>query len=268
LSGNQLRGRIPDSLGNLGLLTYLNVSRNSIQGVVPASLGSLGNLRVLGLGNNRLHGSLPEELSMLNKLSVLSASNTRLQGSMPSSLALLTSLSTLELPPRIMCPSGPCTSGSVASNAAFCRRCSAFCSVCPPFSLCNRTAWSLLQFQNDTGLPGTWTSDFAPVFDGVKVFSRSNRRHSCGVESIFIVGGNARSLSFQSLMSFSSSLTQLVLSNISHVGDIPADVGGLTRLKELDLSNNTLQGNVPVSFTALRNLTKLDLSSVPLKTPR
>ncbi|MCE5257925.1 MAG: hypothetical protein LLG44_02570, partial [Chloroflexi bacterium] len=56
-------------------------------------------------------------------------------------------------------------------------------------------------------------------------------------------------------------VTELALSSNSLVGQIPADIGGLTYLATLDLAGNDLQGPVPLEFASLTNVTSLDVGS-------
>jgi Leucine-rich repeat (LRR) protein len=59
LSGNQLLGIIPDSVGNCILLERLDLSYNSLSGQLPTELGSLVNLNRLILSGNQLSGPIP-----------------------------------------------------------------------------------------------------------------------------------------------------------------------------------------------------------------
>ncbi|XP_030449943.2 receptor-like protein 43 [Syzygium oleosum] len=82
-SGNRLEGPIPDTLGDLKALYFLNLSHNVISGSIPPVLGNLDKLESLDLSWNYLNGTIPGQLANLNFLSFLNLSNNQLVGSIP-----------------------------------------------------------------------------------------------------------------------------------------------------------------------------------------
>ena len=76
LGGNQLKGEIPSSIGNLGSLQELYLSNNNLIGPIPSSIGSLPNLRSLWLNNNEFTGFIPGDVvSLCNGVFCLLAPN-------------------------------------------------------------------------------------------------------------------------------------------------------------------------------------------------
>lgn len=82
-SGNQLYGKIPDSIGLLKELRILNMSSNAFTGYVPSSLANLTNLESLDLSKNKNSGEIPPELGTLSSLEWINVSHNQLVGSIP-----------------------------------------------------------------------------------------------------------------------------------------------------------------------------------------
>ncbi len=87
LNGNNLRGPIHSSIGQLDQLRTLNLGRNWISGSIPAEVRDLSLLRQLVLSVNGLDGELPAELGHLDSLRTLNVGATSLSGLIPGSFA-------------------------------------------------------------------------------------------------------------------------------------------------------------------------------------
>ncbi|XP_047961857.1 receptor-like protein 9DC3 [Salvia hispanica] len=85
MSSNRFSGSIPNSIGDLNSLIYLNLSHNCLTGGIPASLGNITELESLDLSSNRLEGEIPTELTKLTFLSVMNLSMNHLSGMIPQS---------------------------------------------------------------------------------------------------------------------------------------------------------------------------------------
>ena len=83
-----MTGQIPD-LANLQTLFSLELSGNQLSGEIPPSLGSLGELRVLYLQDNDLTGEIPAELENLTELKTTRFANNALTGCVPHGLRFL-----------------------------------------------------------------------------------------------------------------------------------------------------------------------------------
>nr|QBB21102.1 serine/threonine-protein kinase BRI1-2a [Dimocarpus longan] len=83
LSYNELRGKIPDEIGDMIALQVLELAHNQLSGEIPSSLGKLRNLGVFDASRNRLQGQIPESFSNLSFLVQIDLSNNELTGPIP-----------------------------------------------------------------------------------------------------------------------------------------------------------------------------------------
>uniref|UniRef100_A0A5B7AF47 Putative receptor-like protein 12 n=1 Tax=Davidia involucrata TaxID=16924 RepID=A0A5B7AF47_DAVIN len=97
LSGNNLVGNLPDSLGTLENLQHLDLASNSFWGSLPASIGSLPSLQSLDLSSNSFSGSIPASIGSLSSLQYLGLSFNSFWGSIPASMGGLSFLQELDL---------------------------------------------------------------------------------------------------------------------------------------------------------------------------
>ncbi|RZB61541.1 Receptor-like protein EIX2 [Glycine soja] len=98
LSINYFQGRgIPEFLGSLSNLRYLDLSYSDFGGKIPTQFGSLSHLKYLNLGRNSLEGSIPRQLGNLSQLQHLDLSYNSFEGSIPSQLGNLSNLQNLYL---------------------------------------------------------------------------------------------------------------------------------------------------------------------------
>lgn len=88
----QISSPIPDEIGNLTNLLWLNLGYNHFTGAMPSSLGRLRSLRNLEIHGNRFHGSISPVLCNLNNLYSLNLAVNNLTGEVPSCLGNLLSL--------------------------------------------------------------------------------------------------------------------------------------------------------------------------------
>ncbi|KAI7993570.1 putative leucine-rich repeat receptor-like protein kinase [Camellia lanceoleosa] len=92
---NALRGRVSPSLLDLNHLHYLDLSMNNMR--MPNSLGSLKSLRYLDLSGSIFNATIPHHLGNLSRLQYLNLSCNHLFGPIPDTLGRLTSLTVLDL---------------------------------------------------------------------------------------------------------------------------------------------------------------------------
>ncbi|XP_065848965.1 receptor-like protein 7 [Euphorbia lathyris] len=83
LSRNRFEGEIPEIIGTLRELQFLNLSNNILTGQIPPSLVNLKKLEALDLSRNKLSGKIPMQLSVLTFLSIFNVSYNNLTGLIP-----------------------------------------------------------------------------------------------------------------------------------------------------------------------------------------
>ncbi|XP_022776535.1 serine/threonine-protein kinase BRI1-like 2 [Durio zibethinus] len=83
LSYNELRGKIPEEIGEMVALQVLELAHNQLSGEIPSTLGQLRNLGVFDASHNRLQGQIPESFSNLSFLVQIDLSNNELTGPIP-----------------------------------------------------------------------------------------------------------------------------------------------------------------------------------------
>ena len=91
LSAKGFNGAIPTDLGELSMLTNLNLRSNQLSGSIPGSLGQLSRLTSLNLHTNKLSGSIPD-LSGMTRLEKLKLAGNNLTGGIPASLGSMSNL--------------------------------------------------------------------------------------------------------------------------------------------------------------------------------
>uniref|UniRef100_A0A0D9WMQ2 non-specific serine/threonine protein kinase n=1 Tax=Leersia perrieri TaxID=77586 RepID=A0A0D9WMQ2_9ORYZ len=96
LSGNEITGAIPPTIGNLNL-TQLCLFDNKLEGPIPPEILQLPWLTLLDLSNNRIVGEIPKSIGESRHLDTINLSQNRLQGTVPESLSNLTQLEQLVL---------------------------------------------------------------------------------------------------------------------------------------------------------------------------
>ncbi|KAL8506469.1 hypothetical protein ACS0TY_017387 [Phlomoides rotata] len=88
----QIRGPLPNEIGNLTNLIFLNLGENHLTGAIPAALGNLRSLQALGIYSNKLQGSISHAICNLGNLFAINLAENNLFGPLPSCLRNLSLL--------------------------------------------------------------------------------------------------------------------------------------------------------------------------------
>ncbi|KAM3268461.1 hypothetical protein P3S67_031402 [Capsicum chacoense] len=83
LSSNVLTGKIPEKIGLVSGIPFLNLSRNNLSGMIPKTIGEMISLESLDFSHNHFTGEIPVTLTLLDFLQHLNMSYNNLSGKIP-----------------------------------------------------------------------------------------------------------------------------------------------------------------------------------------
>ena len=261
LGAQKLNGTIPADLGDLSMLTQLNLHSNDLSGSIPNEIANLTNMRRLFLHNNRLSGTIPD-LSGLRSLERLwlSGRDMNLSGGVPAWLNSMSRLEQLSL-------WGNNLGGPIPR-------------------LTGMTSLSLLKLQSNnlTGSVPAWFGDMngpATLFlhdNDLTGPIPANLGRNTGVVRLWLDRNNLTG-SIPSELGGMTSLRTLNLRDNQLTGNIPPELGNLSRLQQLRLQNNRrvddngnvvstgLTGAIPSELGDLGELLQMVVSNNGLSGP-
>lgn len=117
MSSNLLTGNVVADIGNLNIITQIDLSRNQLSGDIPTTIGKAEMLNFLSLADNKLQGPIPESFNDLKGLEFLDLSTNNLSGEIPESLGTIRYLQYLNVSFNILQGEIP-TTGSFANFPA------------------------------------------------------------------------------------------------------------------------------------------------------
>ncbi|XP_012829161.1 PREDICTED: probable LRR receptor-like serine/threonine-protein kinase At3g47570 [Erythranthe guttata] len=260
LGNNMFNGRIPQVIGLLRGLEYIEFSNNSFMGtIMPENITQWKNLVYLNLIDNNLSGPIPSELRFLEKLEALGLSENKISGPIPHYIGNLTSvirfsLRSCDFNGKIpdfpafdfsgLHGSIPSTIGLTLPNLSFLSLGRNQFSGRVQISISNASSLeSLVLSFND--FPGPM-----PIFGGLSRFSSLYDAETL-VEDDF---------SFISSLTNCTNLRAFDLSSPFISGQIPESIGNITvNLAAIRISDTQLRGKIPSGIGNLVSLTYLYL---------
>ncbi|KAL0349367.1 UNVERIFIED_CONTAM: Receptor-like protein EIX1 [Sesamum angustifolium] len=262
LSGNQLTGEIPASIGNMSLISVIDLSSNNLTGTIPSSIGKCSYLKVVDLGNNNLSGEIPNSIGQLNQLQSLHVKNNLIAGNLPLSLKNLSSLETLDLGNNKLEGALPPWLGESLTSLRILSLRSNLFSRGIPSSLSNLTSLQVLDLAENslTGRIPASLGDLKAMAQEqlTNEYLLYGRYRGVYYEENLVVNLKNQSQKFTKTLSL---VTAIDLSGNNLSGDLPVELTNLQGLMVLNLSRNHISGQVPDSISRLTQLASLDLSS-------
>lgn len=241
LPGNSLDGELPDEIGNLTKLEYLDLSQNNLSGKLPDALFRLGNLKTLRLAYNRFSDKLPEEIGQLSQLTELDISENDFTGWFPLSISELTSMQVLKARRNYL--SGILS--YIISNMPKLRVIDLAANRLTgslPDALYDMSELTQLDLQMNHLSGGI--SEALGNLTGLEVLNLNSNKLTG------IIPSSISRLTKLHILSLGSNLLQ---------GSLPRSLDDLTNLNTLDLGGNSLSGELTLDFGKLNQLVSLNL---------
>ncbi|KAL1189615.1 LRR receptor-like serine/threonine-protein kinase EFR [Cardamine amara subsp. amara] len=273
LADNSFESSIPQELGMLFRLQYLNMSYNLLQGRIPLSISNCSRLSTLDLSSNHLDHGIPSELGSLSKLVFLDLSKNNIMGKFPASLSNLTSLRNLDFAYNHMDGEIPYDVARLTEMVFFQISLNSFSGVFP-LGLYNISSLVSLSLASNS-FSGNLRADFGDLLPNLRTLllgtnqftgaipitltniSKLGRFH---ISSNYLTGSIP--LSFRKLHELWSlgfgdnSLGNNSFSDLEFIGAL----ANCTQLEYLDVGYNRLGGELPASIANLSTkMTSLSL---------
>ncbi|XP_075108901.1 cuscuta receptor 1 [Nicotiana tabacum] len=263
LSKNHFEGSIPVEICKLKSIKVLAMSENRLSGIIPSCvsglpldhihldnnklgggleyLSNISSLITLDLGNNSFTGSIPHTIGSLSNLNFLLLNHNQLEGNIPAQICLLNELSIMDLSfNKIYGSLLPCLGNLIQAKRDGKIRTLIYASF-PKEAWLNFLTWkiSTMHYHNRYSMG---ESNFG-MMDVETQVQFSTKRNTYTYKG--------------SILKYMSGID---LSSNRLTGEIPIELGNLSKIHALNLSHNHLIGRIPESFSYLHEVESLDLS--------
>jgi|GEM_PF-3837564 len=241
LTSNQLRGPLPDEIGQLTFLETLDLQINELAGTLPRNMANLTRLKTLALSSNHLAGPLPAGLGALPNLENLLLARNELTGPWPAG----------DPPPHLRVL-------DLTDNPL---------GITIPKQIKDFSQMTHLILPN-CRLSGAIPAELGLIPNlAVLDLSRNQLTGSIPSELGLAVKLSTLDLSYNRLtgsipmeLGNLRLLWRLSLNNNALTGKIPTELGQLTEMMALQLGRNRLHGSIPVELVHCRKLSGIDLT--------
>lgn len=152
LGKNALTGTLPKSLLQCRRLWAMDVTENRLSGAIPGWLSAIPNLRYFSAYSNRFSGAIPLELGRAPKLIHIDISDNDLTGAIPPELGNLTTLRFLRLKGNRLVSSLPASLGNLRELRGLDLSANSFTGSIPAtFGSLHKLRWLQMEVNRFTG---------------------------------------------------------------------------------------------------------------------
>ena len=267
---NNLTGEIPVDIGKLTQLTVLHLGWNNLTGNIPSEFGNLINLKWLALGGNQLFGNVPIELGNLHNLEFIALHDNQFDGTIPDELATLTKLYHFNIGNNKITGKIPTFLSNYTNLREIWLNGNQLSGNIPP-ELGNIIDLEILRLNNNQ-ITGSIPANLGNLSNLTTLYLHYNQLTGPIPPEI----GNLSSLKYLYLtynqlnaplpseIGNLSNLEVLYMYGSQLNGPIPVELENLTNLTFLNLGNNQLNGGIPAEIGNLTNLYYMNLGGNPL----
>ncbi|EOY19925.1 Receptor like protein 6, putative [Theobroma cacao] len=261
-------GELPDSIGNLESLTYLDLAASTFSGSVPRSLGNLSQLIYLDLCANGFTGHISFSLAKLTQLDHLSLCSNQLVGLIPDQVSLFHKISFLDLAYNFLNGTLPTWLYSHSALEFLYLQGNNFTGQIKEFQ-----QKSLVYiYLGNNKLQGPTPNSIVELVNLTKLSLESNNLSGIveldmfsKLQNLQVLDLSSNNLSVKSNIDVNYTLPNLFMLFLSSckLRDFPKFVIALTNLNRLDLSNNGIHGMIPkwLGNVGKNSLSYLNLSN-------
>ncbi|XP_058736572.1 probably inactive leucine-rich repeat receptor-like protein kinase At3g28040 [Vicia villosa] len=268
---NLFEGQIPSTISKCSLVNNVDFSNNHFSGNVDFSrIWSLTRLRNLDLSNNDLSGNLVDGVSNLHNLKELLLQNNHFSGELPKDIGLCIHLDRIDFGNNQLSGELPESLGRLSYLRYFRVSDNHLLGEFPQW-IGNLISLEHLDLSNNQ-FYGSIPLSLVSCMKLSKIFLRGNGFNGTIPEGLFGLGLEEIDFSRNGLIGsvpagsnrLLETLTMLDLSVNQLKGNVPAEIGLLSKLRYLNFSWNDLDSAIPPEFGLLQNLEVLDLRNCAL----
>lgn len=271
LTGNNLQGFLPPSIGTLSGITVFDITNNSVGGNVPTQITNLTNLKKLSLAQNKFNGNIPSTIGNLVNIEDLILSQNNFTGSIPSSISMCTKLVTLSLSQNSIFGSIPLSIGQLPRLSFIYLDDNKFAGQIPSTFYDLPNLQELWAFNN--GFVGTLDPAVGNWTKLQKLLLQNNKLTGTIPSSIgqltslvsFHISDNQISGSIPNEIVNCKSLVSLQMARNEINGTLPRDMDKMTALSTLDITDNNITGTIPERLGYIPNLKRVFMANNDLE---